>query len=211
MARCCSGDYRRMFNRRFAERDARRFRARGLTGSSRALVELAGDVHGLSVLDVGGGVGAIGLELLAEGASRATTVELSGAYDDVAAELARERDVAGQIERHVADFVEASDTIAPHDVVVMHRVVCCYPDADALMTVAAQHARSRLVLTYPQQRSWIQLGLATVNAFLRVRRCGFRVYMHPVARMLESVEPQGLRVERRVKHGLLWESASLAR
>jgi magnesium-protoporphyrin O-methyltransferase len=211
MARCCSGDYRRMFNRRFAERDARRFRARGLTGSSRTLVELAGDVHGLSVLDVGGGVGAIGLELLAEGASRATTVELSGAYDDVAAELARERDVADQVERHVADFVEAGNTIAPHDVVVMHRVVCCYPDVDALMTAAALHARSRLVLTYPQQRTWIRLGLAAVNAFLRVRRCGFRVYVHPVARMLESVEPQGLRVERRVKHGLLWESASLAR
>ena len=41
----------------------------------------AGDVHGVSVLDVGGGIGAIELELLAAGAERATNVELSGEYE----------------------------------------------------------------------------------------------------------------------------------
>ena len=211
MAGCCSTDYRRMFNKRFAERDARRFRSRGLKGSSRTLVELAGDVRGRTVLDVGGGVGAIGLELLTAGASRATNVELSGGYEDAAAELAQERDVADRVDRRVADFVEAGDTIEPHDVVVMHRVVCCYPDADALMAAAARHARSRLVLTYPQQRVWIRLGLAAVNVFLRVRGCGFRAYVHPVARILGGAESNGLRVERRIEHGLLWESVALVR
>ena len=81
MAGCCNPtDYRRLFSSKQARRDARRFRRRGLRGTSLDLVELAGDVHGASVLDVGGGVGAIELELLAAGAERATNVELSGGY-----------------------------------------------------------------------------------------------------------------------------------
>jgi len=198
-----------MFNRRFASRDARRYRNRGLTGSARTLVELAGDVRGKTVLDVGGGVGAIGLELIAEGAERATTVELSSGYDDAALDLAAERGVGNRVDRRVADVVE--DEVDARDVVVMHRVVCCYPDADALMGAAARLARERLVLTYPQERAVLRPVFALLNAFLRLRRCGFRTYLHPVSRLHGTAEAEGLRVERRVRHGLVWESASLVR
>src|SRR4029079_10852063 len=99
MAGCCATDYRKLFNRKFAARDALRYRDRGVTGTSQTLVELAGDVDGAAVLDVGGGGGAIGLELLAAGAKTATNVELSDAYEGVAAELAAERHVSGRVER----------------------------------------------------------------------------------------------------------------
>jgi magnesium-protoporphyrin O-methyltransferase len=200
-----------MFSRESAERDARRYRARGLTGTAREVVELAGDVDGTSVLDVGGGVGAIGLELLAAGAERATTVELSSGYDDAAAALAAEHGVWDRVERRVGDLVDDRESIEPHDVVVMHRVVCCYPDADALVGAAADLTRRRLVLTFPQERRWLGLGLAAVNVFLRIRRCGFRVYLHPIESIVGSAERHGLRLERRVDNGLLWESAVLVR
>jgi 2-polyprenyl-3-methyl-5-hydroxy-6-metoxy-1,4-benzoquinol methylase len=211
MAGCCATDYRKLFNRKFAERDAQRYRRDGVTGTSRTLVELAGDVRGATVLDIGGGVGAIGLELLAAGAGKATNIELSDAYEGVAAELAAERGVSARVERLVGDLVDDRAAVGEHDVVVMHRVVCCYPDADALMSAAARLTRRRLVLTYPQERVWIRAGLAVANAFLRVRRCGFRAYAHPVGVILGAAEREGLRLEERVRRGLLWESASLAR
>jgi len=211
VAGCCSTDYRKMFNRKFAARDARNFRAHGVRGSSRALVELAGDVHGASVLDIGGGVGAIGLELLAAGAAHATNVELSDSYEEEATELARECGVADRVDRRVADIVEDAGALEPHDVVVMHRVVCCYPDVDALMGAAADLTRRRLVLTYPQQRRWIGAGLAAANGFMRLRGCGFRVYLHPVAQIVVAAEQHGLELEQRVRHQLLWESASFVR
>jgi 2-polyprenyl-3-methyl-5-hydroxy-6-metoxy-1,4-benzoquinol methylase len=198
-----------MFNRRFAERDARSFRERGLGETSRALVELAGDVDGETVLDIGGGVGAIGLTLIERGAVRATNVELSGGYEDAARALAADRGLAERVDRRIADFVDDAATIGEHDVVVLHRVVCCYPDADALLDAAARHARRALVLTYPQERTWIGLGLRAMNLFLRLRRCGFRTYLHPTAKILE--ERRGLHVERVERHGLLWESAALVR
>src|SRR5436190_1528801 len=200
-----------MFGQRSAERDARRYRTHGLRGSSREVVELAGDARNASVLDVGGGVGAIGLELLAGGAERATNVELSSGYEEAAAALAAERGVADRVERRVGDLVGGRADIARHDIVVMHRVVCCYPDADALVGAAADLAERLLVLTYPQERSSLRLGLVTVNCFLRLRRCGFRVYLHPVATILAAAERRGLRLEHRVTHGLFWESAVLTR
>jgi magnesium-protoporphyrin O-methyltransferase len=198
-----------MFNRRYAERDARSFRERGLGKTSRTLVELAGTVAGETVLDVGGGVGAIGLTFLDRGAAHVTNVELSAGYEDAARELAGERGVADRVDRRVGDFVADTDAIEAHDVVVMHRVVCCYPDADALLDAAARHARRVVVLTYPQQRVWVAAGLKLINVFLRLRRCGFRTYLHPVERILDP--SRGLRLERIERHGLLWESAALVR
>jgi hypothetical protein len=209
---CCDPtDYRRLFSRKSAARDARRFRRRGLTGTARALVELAGDVGGATVLDVGGGIGAIELVLLAAGAERATNVELSGGYEEQAVGLLAERGLSDRVDRRVADFVAESAAVEPHDLVVLHRVVCCYPDVDALVTAAADHALTRLVLTYPQERLPIRLGLRVVNLWLRVSGCGFRTYVHPVARILGAAEARGLRLERRERDGFVWESASLVR
>lgn len=205
MPGCCANDYRRFFNRRFAANDLRRYRRRGLSETERDLIALAGDVRGATVLEVGGGIGALQLELLDAGAARTVNVELSGAYEDAAAEL-----LAGRlaVERRVGDFV--SDDAAPHDLVVMHRVVCCYPDVDALVGKGAANARRRLVLTYPRERAFIRVGLRAINAFLSLRRCGFRTYVHPLARIVAAAEAEGLRLERRVTH-TVWESAAFSR
>jgi len=212
MAGCCNPiDYRRLFSRKYASRDARRYRQRGLGTTSRALVDLAGDVEGATVLDVGGGIGAIDLELLAAGAERATNVELSGGYEEAASALLSERGLSDRVERRVADFVSEGDAVEPHDLVVLHRVVCCYPDVDALMGAAAEHARRRLVLTYPQEHLLMRLGLRVINLWLRVSGCGFRTYVHPIARILGAAEVHGLRLERREHQGFLWESAALVR
>lgn len=208
MADCCSPDCGRFFNRRVAERDARRYRAKGLTGTAGELAELAGDVTGASVLEVGGGIGTIELELLAAGAARATNVELSPAYEEAAHELIAERGLGDRVERRVADFAVEHATVEPHDVVVMHRVVCCYPDVDALVEAAAERARRRLVLTFPQDRLLLRAGVRIVNLFLRIGGGDFRVYVHRRAQIAEAARRGGLAPERTVRHGLFWESAA---
>ena len=208
MADCCSPDCGRFFNRRVAEHDARRYRTRGLTGTAGELARLAGDVTGASILEVGGGIGTIELELLAAGAERATNVELSPAYEDVARELVAERGFADRVERRVADFAAEPAAAEPHDIVVMHRVVCCYPDADALVGAAAERTRRRLVLTYPQERLLIRAGVRVVNAFLRLRGGDFRVFVHRRTLIAAAAQRAGLVHERTIRHGFCWESAA---
>ena len=210
MGNCCDRRaYERLFGAKTAERDARRYRRRGLGGTSRDLVELAGDVTNASVLDVGGGVGAIEIELLAGGAARATNVELSGEYEAAAAQLLTESGLRDRVERRVADFV--AEPVDEHDVVVMHRVVCCYPDADGLVGAAAGRARRRLVLTYPQERPWMRVGVRVVNLGFRLFGSSFRTYVHPVARMVDVAGIHGLAPGERRRNGLLWESAAFVR
>jgi magnesium-protoporphyrin O-methyltransferase len=212
VAGCCTrSEYPRFFNRAVAAKDARRYRRRGLTGTARQLTELAGDVTGESVLDVGGGIGAIELELLAAGAARATGVEISDAYEAEAEALLTERGLQDRVERRVGDFVAPGTAVDPHDVVVLHRVVCCYPDVDALVGKAAAHTRRILVLTYPQERWTVRAGTRAVNIYLRASRCGFRTYAHPVDRIVAAAARHGLTLERRERKGHIWESAVLAR
>ncbi len=206
MAGCCQpGGYERLFSAKQAKLDARRYRKRGLSGTSCDLVELAGDVSGATVLEVGGGVGAIELDLLAGGADRATNVELSGEYEEEAEKLIDERGLGERVDRRVADFV--TEPVEPHDVVVMHRVVCCYPDVDLLVGMAAAHTRRRLLLTYPRERPWTRAGIRVINLCLRISSSSFRAFVHPVARITAAAEREGLALERRERPGLVWENA----
>ena len=210
MVGCCQPEaYERFFGARQARLDAGRYRKRGLGGTSRCLVELAGDVSETTVLEVGGGVGAIELELQAAGADRATNVELSGQYEEEAATLLAERGLSDRVDRRVADFV--SEPVAPHDVVVMHRVVCCYPDVDRLVGVAAACTRRRLLLTFPQDRPWTRAGIGAINLFLRLTGSGFRAFVHPFAAMRAAADREGLSLERRERNGLIWESVAFVR
>jgi O-methyltransferase len=206
MAGCCNPtDYRRFFNRKFAARDLRRYREDGLSKTERDLIQLAGDVRDVSILEIGGGIGALQLELLQAGAARATNVELSSAYEEAAGALFDEREA----ERLIGDFIDLE--VPRADVVLLHRVVCCYPDVDAMVGKAAANARLVLALTLPQQRRWIGVGLRLVNLWLRLSRCGFRTYRHSFERVAAAAEAEGLHLDRRSRRGLLWESASFVR
>lgn len=212
---CCSpppSEYRRFFNRRVARIWLRRYRRRGLPRTARDLVALAGGVSGEKVLEVGGGLGTLGLELLEVGAARATNVELSGGFEEAAAELLAERRLdGGRVERRVGDFVLTAHEVPRHDVVVLHRVVCCYPDADALVGAAAARTGRTLLLTYPPERRLTRVGFRLANVWLRLRRCGFRTFVHPFAAIAAAAEREGLTLTAREPRGLVWENAAFER
>jgi SAM-dependent methyltransferase len=208
---CCpppASEYRRFFRRKIASNDARRYRRRGLSKTASALVAAVG---GESVLDVGGGVGTLALELLERGSSRATVVELSAGYEDAAAELFAEQGLADRVERRIGDFVTEAGLVEPHDVVILHRVVCCYPDADALVSAGAAHARRSLALTYPRRRALTRTGFRAINLFLRLRRCGFRTFVHPFSVIAAAAEREGLALVQRERQGVIWENAVFER
>ena len=54
-------------------------------------------------------------------------------------------------------------------------------------------------------------GLAAVNGWLRLRRCGFRTYQHSFADVAATANAAGLTLAERRPRGLVWESAAFAR
>ena len=89
--------------------------------------------RGETVLEIGGGIGEIELELLSAGAERATNVELSGAYEPLGNALLGEQGLGGRIDWRYGDVAVDRDVAPAADVVVLNRVVCCYPDMPALV------------------------------------------------------------------------------
>src|SRR3989442_447689 len=142
MASCCDPNgLAGMFDERHARSKARRYRRHGLDAEARRIVEFVGErIVGRTVLEVGGGIGAIQLELLRRGASNAENVEISPGYEAVALDLATERGVADRIVRRVADFAVDNASASAADIVVLNRVVCCYPDMPALVGPPARLA-----------------------------------------------------------------------
>ena len=213
MGGCCRpGDYDKLFDEKNARAKAREYARKGLNDDAQRIVAFVRRrlSPGYSVLEVGGGVGAIQLELLRNGAATAVNIELATQYETVAAELIRERGLGERVTRRLGDFVRESGAIPDADVVVMQRVVCCYPDVDALVGAGADHARRLLLLTFPVERWWIRVGLAAENALFRLRGSTFRSFVHSTAAVLAVAQRHGMRVADHHR-GLIWQVVAFER
>jgi methyltransferase family protein len=213
MASCC--DPRGcdgFFGERFARRMAKRYRRRGLDATSRRIVAYleARGIRDATVLEVGGGVGEIQVELLKRGARSAVNLELSPAYEDEARALLAEAGLSGRVERRLLDIAVEPDAVDPVDAVVLHRVVCCYPDYERLLGAAAGRAGRLLVFSYPRRNALSRLFVAAQNASFRALRREFRTFAHPPEAMLDVLRARGLEPVY-AEERFVWAVAGLAR
>ena len=210
---CCNArGCDRLFNEKFARRMAKRYRKRGLDKTARRMVEFLAraGLEGATVLEVGGGVGEIQIELLERGAARAVNLELSPGYDDEAYRLLEEHCLADRAERRLHDIAVEPEGIEPADVVVLHRVVCCYPDYERLLGAVAEHARQAVVFSYPPGNVLWRTWVAGANLAMRLLRREYRAFVHPPRAMLSVLEQRGFRATF-ARHSLVWQVAGLER
>ncbi len=211
---CCQPPrgYARLFSKRAARRDAKRYREQGLDDTAAQMVAFLRDrgIEGASVLEIGGGIGAIQLELLKAGAERSTNLELSPEYEDAARELVHERGLDDRVERRLGDLVEAPELAGGADAVVMHRVVCCYPDYERLVGAASDRAGSYLVMSFPRPRWLVRAGLGLMNVGARLLRWEYRTWVHPPQALVEAAERRGLALATE-NHGRIWQVAAFER
>jgi len=201
-----------MFDEKLARKDLRRFRRKGLDRAGRGLADMLRrrDVSGRTVLEVGGGIGALQVELLRAGASRATNVELSPGYESAARELLDETALSDSVDRLFGDIVQQPELATEADAVVLNRVVCCYPDADALMTAVAERARTAIALSFPPDVWLARLVVSAGNLALRIRGNAFRAYVHPETAILAPALARGFRVDETRRAGV-WRVVALVR
>lgn len=213
MSSCCSPQgHDAIFDDRFARSVADRYRQRGLTTAERQIVGFltAVGVRGATVLEIGGGVGQLQLELLKLGAAHATNVELVDSYEPEAARLLDAAGLAGRSTRHQLDFAAHPDRVDLADIVVLHRVVCCYPDQQALLRAAADHARRLLVFTHPPRNPATRLFVWLQNQGFRASGHTFSTHLHRPGDMLATLTGQGLIPTFRHR-GLIWRVVGLER
>jgi 2-polyprenyl-3-methyl-5-hydroxy-6-metoxy-1,4-benzoquinol methylase len=210
---CCTPrGYRQIFSEKNAGAEARRYRRRGLDGTSRRICDFIKNrgVEGKTLLEVGGGIGSIEIELLKAGMAQAVNVELTPTYEAAAGELLGEAGLADRVQRRVMDFAEAGTEVETADVVVMNRVICCYPDMPKLAGAAAERTKDVLVMSFPNSRWWTRLGLTLTNFGFQVIRMQFRIFMHSPELIVAAVEQRGFRT-RLNERGFVWQVIALER
>ena len=186
----CSGNE---FGEAAARRSLRSYRRSGPPRTTTWLIEglRAGGVDGMTVLDIGAGVGAVHLELLANGADAATDVDGSPAFVAVAREESERQGRADRVRHEVGDFVALAPAIEPADIVALDRVVCCYPEMAALVTLSVAHARRRYGLVYPRDPWWIRAGSRILNGLARLAGQQVRAHIHSTAAVDSIVRAAG--------------------
>ncbi len=196
MPECHCDQLNRQFGAKVADDDVRDYRRHGAVPSTLLLLDALrrGGVADRTLLDIGGGVGVISLELLANGLASATDVDVSAAYIAAARREAEARGVGDRVAYIEGDFVDHAGDVAPADIVTLDRVVCCYPDLDALVARSAQRAVDRLGVVHPHDRWWIRWGLAILNLAGRPFRSP-RFFVHPTRRLEEILAANGLERE----------------
>ena len=166
-------------------------------------------IEGATVLEVGGGLGAIQIELLRRDVEHTVNLELSPAYGDQAKQLLREAGFEDRAERHLHDVAVDPHGIESADVVVLQQVVCCYPDHERLLDIsAARQEPGRLQLLATECR----LAPPGQRPEPRPQNAaqGFRALVRFPATMIAAVEGRGF--EQAFAHtGLVLQVAGLTR
>jgi SAM-dependent methyltransferase len=209
---CCRTDYDALFDDGMARRNLESYLRDGPDKTTRQLLDAirAEGVRDATLIDIGGGIGAIQLELLAAGASSAIDVDASHAYLVTAQSEAERQDLAARVAYRYGDFVELASEIPAADVVTLDRVICCYADMPRLVEASVSHARRLYGLVYPVDRWWIRAGARAGNVLLRLFRQSFRFHVHRTSAVDAIVRAHGLR-PRAARRGLIWQMALYVR
>jgi magnesium-protoporphyrin O-methyltransferase len=192
------------FDQKYVSKDLEEYRRKGPKATTVALIDAlkAEGLQGLSLLDIGGGLGDIQHDLLQSGVRSATDVEASTAYLE-ACKAEADRQGHGHRIRHVrGDFVDLAATIPAADVVTLDRVICCYHDMTALVALSSAKATKLFGLVYPRDEWWVKLGMSFLyNLRFWLQRNPFRVYVHPSVAVERLTRESGLSIRLARKMG----------
>ncbi|MCH8904078.1 MAG: class I SAM-dependent methyltransferase [Bacteroidetes bacterium] len=190
--RQCEG-IEQIFNSKKARKQLKRYRKKGGIKSTKLLIEAirVQGVKNLSLLDIGGGVGAIQNALLNDGLEKVTSVDASSGYIGVAKEEAIAQKHDNKITWHHGNFTEVHEKIESADIVTLDRVVCCFDDMPLLVSSSLNKADQYYGLVFPND-SWIAKVISGVGTlFLSLIRSPFRSYIHSVSKIQELITSAG--------------------
>lgn len=201
-----------IFNKKMAQSQLKHYRKSGPDKTTRILIDAveAEGVRGATLLDIGGGIGAIQHALLADGAASATDVDASTAYLAAAKEEAQRLGFGERMTYRHGDFVALASDVAAADIVTLDRVVCCYHDMRGLVSNSAAKARRIYALVYPRDTWWLRQAQKVGNLLLRLSPNPFRFFVHSSSAVDAIVRDAGFE---RYFHrpGFLWQVVAYRR
>lgn len=208
--KCCQSSQCRgianVFDNAKAKDELENYRNQGPKNTTLVLLDRINQhsIQGTSLLDIGGGVGAIQHVLLSLGVNTAISVDASDAYSKISEQEALRLGLADRVSYFVGNFIDLAPEIPAADIVTLDRVICCFDDMHSLVTLSASRARKLYGLVFPRDLWWVKMGFRLANFIQKLRRDPFRLFAHPTKSVDAILREKGL--ERVFHHrGFFWQ------
>ena len=172
---------------------ARRYRRRGPEPVQRKLLAglTAAGVTGASMLEIGCGTGELQRRVLAAGAVSAVGIDVAGGMIDQARAAAERAGMAAQATFLVGDAVERAAELPPAAVVLLDKVLCCYPEIDTLLAVSLERAQRLYAVVVPRPHWLVAVVWRLGIALFKLLRCSFHPYYHDWQRTAATIAAAG--------------------
>ncbi|MCA1832651.1 MAG: class I SAM-dependent methyltransferase [Actinomycetota bacterium] len=158
---------------------------------------------GRSVLELGCGRGELSLDLIHDGAASVTGIDLSPDAIEYARRTAAEDGLSERADFRAGNA--ATTSLPSRDVVVHHRVICCYHDVDAFLAASIGAAGSIYAFSMPRSRGiWgigVRVALKLENLTHSIKRRGFRAFVHDERVVHSALSRAGFHLKSRSDRG----------
>jgi magnesium-protoporphyrin O-methyltransferase len=189
-----------------AARDLATYRRRGpAKATARLIAALQKDaIVGMTLLDIGSGIGVIPRILLQSGVRHALDVDASSAYIEAARSEVERLGLSDRMQFVRGNFVTVAETIPVADIVTLDRVVCCFDDMPTLVALSAARAGRLYGVVLPRDVWWMRLLGWVRNRLLGFARSSLRFFIYAPADVDAVIRAQGLE-RRSVQRVGMWQ------
>ncbi len=190
---CCGAD--RFFDRIKADKQYRQYLKKGARKATAALINQLSvlDINGKTLVDIGGGIGALQWWFLQQGGQRTIDIDASSGYLQIAREHAIRQGWQGKTDFLEGDCTEILPQLDEVDIVTLDKVICCYPDYREILAATCQKATTCIALTYPMDGPLAQAVRNLGVLFFKLRGNPFRPYVHRVAEVRQILAEHGFK------------------
>lgn len=191
---CCGAD--RLFDLGSAKKELKKYQKKGPRSATRKLIGLlkSEDLAKATMLEVGGGIGAISWHFLEHGAATVTDVDASSGYIETARNYADTRGWSDKCTFVFGDLTEAAHSIPSHDFLSMDKIICCYPDYKVLLETALSKCKQTFIVSYPVDDPVSGFLNRLVNLYMWIRKNPYRSYIHPVKEIRQTIHDLDFRL-----------------
>lgn len=194
---CCGANM--LFDLKGAQKEMKRYKRKGVKKVTDKLLRLLFQQNILesTLLDIGGGVGAIQWRFLKNGGMATIDVDASHGYLNVARSFAKENNLQDKTQFYHGDFVDIADEIESCDVVTLDKVVCCYPDYKSLLSLALKKCDHTIALSFPFGGPISKVVAQCMKLYLYFKKNPFRSYVHDPDEIDKFIISRGFSIVRK--------------
>ena len=191
---CCGAD--QLFDSKTAKKQYKKYLKKGPSKVTKKLIgQLEKNNTGVSLLDVGGGIGAIQWWFLNQGGKHTFGVDASTGYTALVQEHAAKNNLKEITQFMIGDFTAIADDLPQVDHVTLDKVICCYPDFEAILNLACTKTINTVSLSYPMDGFIADIFRSLGVLFMKLTGNPFKPYVHHVASVRELFVENGFEVK----------------